>query len=99
MKIFYTSCLVFFLFISKCFPQIQKAPVFHLDNLPAQGVLLDKGWKFQKGDNPNYAQPQFDDSQWFSINPTKDIHEIPQLWNNNIVWFRLHFTADSSVIH
>ncbi len=98
MKSFYMRCLVFFLFINKCVGQPENVPVFHLDNLPAPGALLDKGWKLQEGDNLDYAQPQFDDSKWISINPAKDIHEIPQLWNNNIVWFRLHFTADSSVI-
>lgn len=61
---------------------------FHISKLPPEGVLLDKDWKFQTGDKPDYAKPDFDDSKWPSINPVIDIHELSQ--KKGIVWFRLH---------
>ena len=40
----------------------QKADTFRIDSLPTEGVLLDKGWKFQVGDNTDWAKPDFDDT-------------------------------------
>ena len=77
---------------------VQAQPVFRIDSLPATGVLLDKGWTFQAGDNPEWANPIFDDSGWASIDPTKDIFDLPQLDKNGRVgWFRLRLAIDSSV--
>ncbi|MCU0339045.1 MAG: hypothetical protein MUE30_04115 [Spirosomaceae bacterium] len=50
----------------------QKTAVFKIDSLPTQGILLDKGWKWHGGDNPEFAKPDFDDSAWEGIDPTKD---------------------------
>ncbi len=50
------------------------AQVFRIDSLPEQGILLDKGWKYQAGDNPDWAKADFDDSKWESIDPTKEQH-------------------------
>ena len=65
--------------------------VFRIDSIPKQGVLLDKGWKFHAGDNPDFAKPEFDDSKWESIDPTKDIFEIPLPIDSTIGWFRTKF--------
>ena len=43
------------------------AQVFQLDSLPKGGVLIDKGWRWQVGNNPNWAAPTFDDSHWDTI--------------------------------
>jgi hypothetical protein len=96
MKKFY-FILLFFLSVDNCLSQDSSTYVFHLNKLPPEGVLLDKGWKFQSGDNPEYSKPDFNDKQWKSIDPTKDIHDIPELWKSNIDWFRLHFVADTSI--
>ena len=50
-----------------------------IDSIPANGILLDKGWKYTAGDDPDYAKPDYDDSKWQAINPTADIQELPQL--------------------
>jgi signal transduction histidine kinase len=97
MKIFYSIFLLIFLTLGNCFSQSSSSYIFHLDKLPPEGVLLDKGWKFQAGDNPKYSQPGFNDQNWKLIDPTKDIRDIPELWKTNIVWFRLHFILDSSI--
>jgi len=55
----------------------QDSEVFKIDSLPKQGVLLDKGWKFQLGDDTNFAKVDFDDAAWKPINPTLDIFDLP----------------------
>src|SRR4051812_6085180 len=91
--------LLLFLFITAAATGQQhdtsNAPVV-LKQLPTEGVLLDKDWKFMAGDNPAYADPQYDDRNWRPIDPTKDIHDLPQLWQG-IAWFRLHFMVDSAI--
>jgi len=69
-----------------------------IDTIPPAGILLDKNWKFQIGDNAGYASRDYDDSQWQLINPTLDIHEIPVLWKHSVVWFRLQFKVDSRLL-
>ena len=67
------------------------AQVFRIDSLPAQGIILDKGWKWHAGDNPDFAKVDFDDSAWENIDPTKNILDLPQLdkQTGQIGWFRL----------
>ncbi len=92
------SLLLFFLcFSGKSLSQNNSDNAIHLTNLPAKGIVLDKGWKFHPGDNPEWAKPHFDDKNWKSIDPAKDIRDIPELWKTNIGWFRFRFTIDSSI--
>ncbi|MDQ6815776.1 MAG: 7TM-DISM domain-containing protein, partial [Bacteroidota bacterium] len=68
---------------------------FVIDSIPGDGILLNKGWKFTTGDNPDYARPGFNDNAWQSINPTLDVHDsLPQL-QNGICWLRLHLFLNS----
>ena len=98
MKFFYCIFLLLFFSVDNCFSQ-DSFHVFPLNNLPPGGVLLDKGWKFQVGDNPDYAKPDYDDRTWQSINPTLDIHDsLPQIPKSGIVWFRLSISVDSTVL-
>jgi adenylate cyclase len=76
----------------------QKSDVFRIDSLPKQGILLDKGWKYKVADNQVFAKPDFDDSSWETIDPTKDIFDLPQVpKDGKIVWFRLKIDLDSSI--
>ena len=75
----------------------QQSEVFKIDSLPKQGLLLNKDWKFQLGDNPDFAKPDFDDATWQPINPTLDIFDLAQLpKTGEIFWLRLRLDADSS---
>ena len=92
--------LLLFLFISS-FSFAQKSGVssnnvFHIDSLPVNGILLDKGWKWHAGDNPDFAKADFDDSKWESIDPTKDIMSLGQVKNAPLSWFRLQIEVDSA---
>ncbi|HEU4859370.1 MAG TPA: ATP-binding protein, partial [Chitinophagaceae bacterium] len=64
---------------------------------PEEGVLLDKDWKFLSGDNPAYANSEYDDGAWGNINPTLDIYDLPQIPKSGIVWFRLRLLINTSL--
>ena len=72
--------------------------VIRIDSLPAQGVLFDKGWTWHAGDNPDWAKPSFDDRQWETIDPTKDIMDLPRVRQAGVGWFRLHLAISPSVL-
>ena len=71
--------------------------VFRIDSIPSEGILLDKGWKWHAGDNPDFAKPDFDDSKWERIDPTKDVMSLKQFAKTNTGWFRLKFRVDSTL--
>ena len=74
------------------------AQVLQIDSLPPQGILLDKGWKWHAGDNPDWAKADFDDSKWESIDPTKDIFDLPKIpKNGEIFWLHLQLSLDNSI--
>ena len=56
-----------------------------------QSVELDKlGWKYAPGDDPRFADPQFDDRAWETIpNTAFDLDHLPQAGWQGIGWFRL----------
>jgi signal transduction histidine kinase len=68
-----------------------------ITQLPPEGLLLDRGWKYRAGDDPAWAHPSFDDRGWQPIDPTRDIHDLPVLWKYPVGWFRLRFTLDSAL--
>ena len=60
---------------------------------------MDEGWKFQVGDNPQWANPDFNDQEWQPIDPTLDINEaLQQIPRSGIAWFRLHLSLDSTLL-
>lgn len=70
--------------------------VLHINKLSEEGVLLDTGWKFIRGDNLHFATADFDDSQWQLINPTKEVKQYNDILGNNICWLRLSISLDST---
>ena len=73
----------------------QDSGIFEINTLPKKGILLDKGWKFRTGDNPDFAKPDFDDSAWSPINPNLDIRNFPDSVKAGICWLRLHVVLDN----
>jgi two-component system, NtrC family, sensor kinase len=55
------------------------------------------GWRFHPGDDLNWANPDFDDSDWIFYKPTGLTEPIPDSLWNGYGWFRYRFAADSSV--
>jgi signal transduction histidine kinase len=83
--------IIFFFFISAIY-----IPFFYIQvNAQVSGtsLILDGIHKFSSDDNPVYALPSFDDSQWKSVT-------IPGSWQSrgikpeeNVGWYRIYFTV------
>ncbi len=68
----------------------------HTIPLPRIDTLIDRNWKFYKGDVSGAQMPSFDDANWTKVT-------LPHTWNNidgenggnyyrGIGWYRLHYT-------
>ena len=97
MKIFHWILLFTFLFISNAFSQDSIAKDVNITNIPNEGLLLNNGWKFQAGDNPEWARNDYNDSSWSTINPTKDIYDLPENSKKGICWLRLHIYSGNDI--
>jgi two-component system, NtrC family, sensor kinase len=97
LKPFAMRNLLFCLFLFPLLAFAQKREVFRIDSLPKAGVLLNQGWKWHAGDNPEWAKPEFDDTGWEDIDPTKDIHALPQVFNARVKWLRLTFEVTNKL--
>jgi len=93
------TVLIFFILSGECFTQGQGSDLFHLDSLGAKGIKLDKGWKFHAGDSAKWATPGYDDHHWQSVNPTLELHHLPEVKDAGIGWFRLKMIVDSSLFN
>ena len=55
------------------------------------------GWRFHPGDDLNWANPEFDDSDWIFYKPFPLYEPISDSLWNGYGWFRYRFAADSTV--
>src|SRR5262245_4336491 len=64
-----------------------------------QAVELDKlPWKYRPDDDAGWAEPQFDDRDWETLNGTAiTLDRIPQSGWRGLGWFRLRLKADPSL--
>jgi two-component system NtrC family sensor kinase len=65
-----------------------------------QWTRITKDWRYQKGDNKEWANPKFDDSSWkqfssFNLNVPDGKNAIADY--GEIVWFRKKIKKDSSL--
>jgi len=60
---------------------------------------LSAYWRFKKGDDSNWAQPNYDDSSWTQFtSPNLNKPDSKSITNKNeIVWFRKPIKADSTL--
>ncbi len=62
-----------------------------------QAVDFTNGWKFATGDNPKYASPDFDDSDWKSIK-TSAVYEVQGFTGyDGYSWYRIRFKLPSKI--
>jgi signal transduction histidine kinase len=88
--------LLYLIFFSPSYSQISNSNVVRIDAIPAAGILLDTGWRFHTGDNPQWAKPEFDDKDWENLSPTVDVHDLLKRHRDaGIGWFRLKVKIDS----
>lgn len=69
--------------------------VLGIDNSPKKLVDLNGYWKFEIGDNLDWADPSYDDSRWERI-------RVPSTWEDEgfpgydgFAWYRITFTLES----
>src|SRR5215510_5270172 len=64
-----------------------------------KSVELNKlNWKYQPGDDPQFADPQFNDNLWETLNGTAiTLAHIPQSGWRGIGWFRLRLQVDPAL--
>ncbi|MFN7928194.1 MAG: PP2C family protein-serine/threonine phosphatase [Blastocatellia bacterium] len=64
-----------------------------------QAVELDKlAWKYSPNDDPQFAQPQFDDSAWETLKGTAiTLNSIPKSGWHGLGWFRLRLKIDPAL--
>ena len=78
--------------------QTPAPPTPLITRLPATGgLLLRNGWRYHVGDDPAWARPDFDDSRWDTLNPTRPRLELPPALGNGISWLRLRFRLGDSL--
>lgn len=54
---------------------------------------VDSAWRFHLGDDPRWAQPTFDDSNWPVLHPEKDWTTQGYPTKSELAWFRFHLLA------
>ncbi len=65
-----------------------RTQVFDLDKDREQMVALDGLWRFHPGDDPRWADPDFDDSQWPLISSTKGWSDQGYKNMSGTAWYR-----------
>ena len=73
-------------------------PPAHAQTLDATGLRqpadLGAPWLIHGGDDPAFARPGFDDSQWILFDPYKTILTAFPKDRPEVVWYRLHVKID-----
>lgn len=59
---------------------------------------LTSPWMYHPGDNPEWAHPTYDDTDWESVSTLLSQNELPESGWEGIGWFRLHFTVQDEKI-
>ena len=78
----------------------QAQTVLTADQLQnGQAVELDQlGWKYAPDDDPRFADPQFDDRAWETLNGTAiTLDSIPKSGWRGLGWFRLRLQVDPAL--
>jgi len=60
---------------------------------PDVSVDLDGEWAYQQGDNPQWADPSFDDSGWAHLGAPAFANVAAARWRNGIYWYRQRVPA------
>ena len=68
-----------------------------INRLPANGLLLQKGWRYHAGDDPAWARPDFNDSAWDTLSPSRPRQTLPPALSSGISWLRLRFRLGDSL--
>lgn len=57
-------------------------------------------WRYQQGDNLEWANPGYDDTKWYKIDPIGlKTYQMPDSLWPGYGWWRMTFTANPQIIH
>lgn len=92
------AIIVFYFISIAAFAQLP-----HLDYSQVKEGLLElefkDSWRYQSGDNMDWANPGFDDRNWHTLNPNNlKVHQMPDSLWKGYGWWRLSFTADPQLL-
>jgi two-component system, NtrC family, sensor kinase len=79
---------------------VQKDLLVASDSLFVNNVInlgAREGWRFHPGDDMQWADPGFDDSDWMLLKPSGLFDPIPDSLWQGYGWFRYRFAADSTI--
>ncbi|MDB5236285.1 MAG: hypothetical protein JWR44_3278 [Hymenobacter sp.] len=71
--------------------------VLRVNRLPENGLLLATGWRYRAGDDPAWARPSFDASAWDTLNPAREVNQLPPRLRTGIGWLRLRLRPGDSL--
>jgi phosphoserine phosphatase RsbU/P len=88
-------------FLACAWPLAAQSPATPVANPPAiapvQGMhavlSLDGPWRFQTGDDPNWADPSFDDSKWPTATLDKPLSAQGFDSYSGYAWYRIHIQS------
>ncbi|HSM51071.1 MAG TPA: 7TM diverse intracellular signaling domain-containing protein, partial [Thermoanaerobaculia bacterium] len=60
-----------------------------------QSVELVLAWRYQPGDDPRWAEPEYDDTGWATTEPRRADEVIPTGAEEGVAWFRRHLEVDA----
>ncbi|HET9099192.1 MAG TPA: SpoIIE family protein phosphatase [Acidobacteriaceae bacterium] len=79
---------LFFLMLISCASNLLRAQTFSLINDREPVASLDGLWRFHLGDNPAWANPNFDDSQWALLRSDEDWGKQGYKGYSGFAWYR-----------
>ena len=85
--------IIFLIIACQLFSYGQQTGVFKIDSLPPTGIFLNKGWRWHKGDNAEWAKQDNDSAGWKEVYPDKFVFDaLPLVARDSVCWLRLYFT-------
>jgi hypothetical protein len=70
--------------------EARSAPVLDIDDIGRGAVPIDGEWQFHLGDDPHWAAPAYDDSQWEHITTKKTWGAQTHPSYTGFAWYRRH---------
>lgn len=95
---FCCACLLFIFITPRITAQVFTNEPLQLNAIPADGMLLNIGWKIKTGDSSAWAAKDFDDAGWRGTDPTDEAISFKPKLGTKICWLRLDLTLDSNLI-
>ncbi len=80
-------------FFAAALPFPVRAQSFDLQATRLPISQVDSVWRFHLGDDARWAQPDFDDSAWPTLQPATDWNKQGYPTRTQLAWFRFHLRA------